>query len=121
MEYSARCKIPAKIGLVDVIRFVEKADLYHCNIIIEANHISINAKSLLSMCMLASGLIKGTATIRTSGQDARKALEDMKWLFSQEKGLPRQTGASEATNALADVELYSVESKEQWVTSPPDI
>ncbi|MFC7441406.1 HPr family phosphocarrier protein [Laceyella putida] len=121
LEYSACCQIPSKIALVDVIRFVEKADQYRCYIIIEANHISINAKSLLSMCMLVSGLIKGPAIIRTSGEDARKALEEMKWLLTQTKRHQSQAEARVEADTLANIDLCPVDAKEKWGSSPPDI
>ncbi|TCW37768.1 phosphotransferase system HPr-like phosphotransfer protein [Laceyella sacchari] len=101
-EYVTACQIPSKISLLEVIRFVEKADQYDCYIVIEANQISINAKSLLSMCVLVSGIIKGPVTIRTSGVDAKKALVAMKRLFS----LPR---GSEQIGAAAGVDLPRTE------------
>jgi|UPI0003B6BA97 phosphotransferase system HPr-like phosphotransfer protein len=99
-EYATACQIPSKISLLEVIRFVEKADQYDCYIVIEANQISINAKSLLSMCVLVSGIIKGPVTIRTSGVDAKKTLVAMERLFSLPLG-------SERIDAAAGVDVPS--------------
>lgn len=82
MELTSPCNIPSRIDLAKVLRFVETADQFNSYILIEADETTVNAKSILGMCMLASGFINGTALLRISGADAEIALEHLKNLFS---------------------------------------
>ncbi|SEM90645.1 HPr family phosphocarrier protein [Lihuaxuella thermophila] len=87
MELTSPCKIPQKIDLTKVLRFVETADQFNSYIVIETNDTTINAKSVLGMCMLASGFINGPALLRTYGADADLALEQLKKLFAEGFGV----------------------------------
>lgn len=82
MELISQCQIPSRIKLTKVLQFIQKADQFNSSILIETNETTLNAKSLLGMCMLASGLRNRTVTLRTSGTDAEIALKHLKNLLS---------------------------------------
>jgi phosphocarrier protein len=74
------------MNLAKLVRFVEETEKFKSYMLIETNGITINAKSLLGMCLLTTGLAKRTVILRASGTDANIALEQLKKLFSDNFG-----------------------------------
>jgi phosphocarrier protein len=66
---------PSRINLAKVLRFIEKADQLNSCILIEINETTVNAKSLLGMCMLATRLTNCSVTLHIFGMHAEIALE----------------------------------------------
>ncbi|MBA4494931.1 HPr family phosphocarrier protein [Paenactinomyces guangxiensis] len=84
MELTSQCQISPGLNLAKVLRFIKTADQFNCYILIETNKTTVNAKSLLGMCMLAASLTNRRVTLRTSGTDAEMALDHLKKLLSDD-------------------------------------
>ncbi|MGA9173980.1 MAG: HPr family phosphocarrier protein [Thermoactinomyces sp.] len=86
MELRLQCQIPSRIHLEKIIKFVRIVDQFNSVILIKSKQITINARSLLGMCILATGLANSQVTLHISGPDAKVALEQVKNLLFDNSG-----------------------------------
>ncbi|SFJ25492.1 HPr family phosphocarrier protein [Thermoflavimicrobium dichotomicum] len=82
VERTAQCQIASSINLAMVIQFVKKANQFNSYILIETDKSTVNAKSLLAMCLLVPSFINCTVTLRALGTDAEIALAYLKDMLS---------------------------------------
>lgn len=81
-ELTFLCQISSKIDLSKILQFVEKMSQLNSYILIETSETTVNAKSLLGMCVFVARITSGgTALLRASGSDAEIALKDLKNLL----------------------------------------
>ncbi|MBH8599120.1 HPr family phosphocarrier protein [Thermoactinomyces sp. CICC 10523] len=85
-ELRFQCKIPSRIPLEKMIQFVQKIDQFDSVILIQSQHTTINGRSLLGMCILATGLVNSQVTLLISGPDAQMVFEQMKDLLFERAG-----------------------------------
>ncbi|RBW69265.1 HPr family phosphocarrier protein [Bacillus taeanensis] len=78
MEYSTQCLLSKKINHEQIIKLVSKANQFDSYILIEANNMVLNAKSLLSMCQLPQS--KGAISLTAFGNDCKSAINELKQL-----------------------------------------